>query len=82
MTTGTPRLARGTITCLACVTVWLAGCSALGLETVVIHEGADPEVTTTVQQGLFFTKARIGALEAGGGAWLQVISKLGARTIG
>jgi hypothetical protein len=65
MTTGTPRLARGTIACLACVTVWLAGCSALGLETVVIHEGADPEVTTTVQQGLFFTTVRIGALEAG-----------------
>ncbi len=43
----------------------LAGCSTLGRENVVFNPSADAKLTTTVNGGLFFTKARIGNREAG-----------------
>jgi len=59
------RLIMLRLGCLFSFTLLVTGCSSLGRANVVIHESVEAEVATTVKRGLFFTRARIGAREAG-----------------
>jgi hypothetical protein len=65
MTTGTRRLLLCRCVHMLVFTLVLASCATLGPERVVINGRADAAFTLTVTRGLFLTKVRLGAREAG-----------------